>query len=352
MRATEEKQLLKEAVQAFEAETGLKIEITRYHYIENRREIDGMVNLPCQAGRLAVEVKKWAQHTNIGAIANQIANLPMEGMLVADYVNPNMAEKLRELGIPFIDTAGNAYIHKPPLYIWVTARKPEMQRKKRGERGGRAFDATGLKVVYGLLCQPDLAGAPYRQIAEQTDVALGTVGWVINDLKAAGFLVERGKTKGRRLTERKKLLDRWVEAYPEKLKPKLKVGDFIANDPLWWKKLDIEKYGAYWGGEIAAAKYTNYLKPKVATIYLPEAAGNKLLADAKLRKAVNQDADGYLVKIYRPFWQVVPKNEKTTPSVVHPILTYADLIATGDSRNLETARMVYEQYIAEHLGED
>jgi hypothetical protein len=29
--------------------------------------------------------------------------------------------------------------------------------------------------------------------------------------------------------------------------------------------------------------------------------------------------------------------------IVHPILIYADLVATGDSRNLETARMIYDK---------
>jgi len=32
--------------------------------------------------------------------------------------------------------------------------------------------------------------------------------------------------------------------------------------------------------------------------------------------------------------------------MVHPILAYADLMATGDQRNRETAGIIYEQHIA------
>ena len=37
---------------------------------------------------------------------------------------------------------------------------------------------------------------------------------------------------------------------------------------------------------------------------------------------------------------------------VHPILVYADLLATGNQRNIETARMIYEQHIVRLVGEN
>jgi hypothetical protein len=102
-----------------------------------------------------------------------------------------------------------------------------------------------------------------------------------------------------------------------------------------------------------------YLKPQTITIYLPEDAGNKLLSRARLHKAVDWTADEPdVVRIYRPFWpveqqkNVVVRKSNEIAGLVHPILVYADIIATGDSRNLEAARMLYEQYIAEHIRED
>jgi hypothetical protein len=315
--------------------------------------------MPEHGGKLAVAVKRWAPHANFGALVDQVKRLPMAGVLVADYINPNMAKKLKAMGIQYFDTVGNAYINQPPVYVLVTGNKQQQTPVTSGGETNRAFDVAGLKVVFGFLCEPLLVGANYREIAGRTGIALGTVGWVINGLKGAGYIIDRGGGTGRRLVSRKKLLDRWVEAYPEKLKPKQRVGEFVADGPNWWKEIDIEEYGAYWCGEIAAAKYTKYLKPQTITIYLPEDVGNKLLGRARLHKAVDWTADGPdVVRIYRPFWpveqqkNVVDRKRNEIAGLVHPILVYADLIATGDSRNLEAARMLYEQYIAEHIRED
>ena len=88
-----------------------------------------------------------------------------------------------------------------------------------------------------------------------------------------------------------------------------------------------------------------------------------MLAKARLRKNTKhkdiqwaQD-EAAIVKIYRPFWPDGIKRERTEyrytrEGLVNPILVYADLIATGDSRNLETGRVIHEQFIAELIGED
>jgi hypothetical protein len=246
--------------------------------------------------------------------------------------------------VQFIDTVGNAYINRPPTYAYV---KGNRQITTKKETARRAFGPTGLKVVFVFLCDPELVNAPYREIADKADVALGTAGWVINDLKVTGFIIDKGGKRGRRLVNYRKLLDRWVEAYPEKLQPKQWAGYFLADDPYWWKEIDIRKYHALWGGEIAAAKYTKYLKPVVATVYLPKEAGNQLLQDGRLRKQYATEGEK-TVKIYRPFWRLQEDNTEC----VHPVLVYADLIATGDVRNIETAKLIYDEYIDKYCRED
>lgn len=343
-------ELLTRAITALHNETGIKLDVIQ----ENRQfvdiEVDAVIQFPKPGPTLAVEIKKWAQQANLGALAEQIKRLPIDGVLVADYINPNMAKKLKEMHVQFMDTAGNAYINQPPIYIHVTGNNQD-QTHTRDKEKNRAFDTTGLKVVFGFLCNPLLVNTTYREIAKTTGVALGTVGWVINGLKDAGFVVERGKV--RELINTRKLLDRWVEAYPEKLKPKQLVGEFIADKANWWQDIDIGEFGAFWGGEVAATKYTNYLQPQIATVYLPKEAGNKLLAKARLRKADDYAAnEASLVKIFRPFWPMDTIQENSTEDLVHPILVYADLIETGDARNIETARMIYEQYINKYIGTD
>lgn len=352
-----EQKLFEQAREALERETGQRVRlIARSITLDGGREFDGIIQLPGQDKQLAMELKRWLAQANLGVLINQIRQLPMEGVLVADYVNPVMAKRLKQENIQFFDAAGNVYLNQPPVYIYVTGNKSS-EPARAAKRTSRAFDATGLKVVFGFLCDPDLINKPYREIATQTCVALGTVGWILNDLREAGLLIERAGTKDRRLVNKQKLLNRWVEAYPEKLKPKLLVGHFFAQDPVWWKELDIAEYGAYWSGEVAAAKYTGYLAPQVTTVYLPEVAGNKLLADAKLRRLAEGDLGNKpgVVQIYRPFWSPQlsqAAGDKMIEGVVNPLLVYADLIATGEARNIETAEKIYEQFIAQYFRED
>ena len=284
-----------------------------------------------------VEIKHAVTPANIGLIAHQFEGLPEKPILVTDYVTPPMARRLRELGIFFADAAGNAYIQAPPLLLWVTGCKPEV--RPRTARATRAFQPGGLRIVFALLCKPDLANAPYRELADAAGVALGTVGWVLRDLREEGYLVDLGK-RGRRLAERRRLLDAWVDAYARHLRPKLLLGRYRANWPDWWTGARLEIFGARWGGETAAAKLTGYLKPAMGTVYLAD--DPKLIARFVVEFKLLKDPDGD-VELRQTFWRFdAPHPLLLAP----PLLVYADLLATGDDRNREAARMIYDQHLA------
>lgn len=314
----------------------------------NNSGADFLLATPKQT--FAIEVKRNLRPAHLGVIIQRVKTFKPPGLLVADYINPNIAKTLKEQGIQYLDACGNSYLNLPPLFVHVSGRKPEAEPKRETNA---AFEITGLKLIYGLLCNSALINARYRDMSQQTSVALGAIGPLLTGLQESGYMINSGKADKRRLIKRRKLLDRWVEAYPEKLKPKLFVGEFTSADNTWWNTLDLTEFGAYWGGEVGAAKYTRYLKPQEATVYLPEASGNKLFAAAKLKKA-NAQNETKLVHIYRPFWsQSLQTNSlNLNPDTVHPILIYADLIASQDSRNLETARMLYDQTITGFIGED
>lgn len=353
-----ETDILERAIQAVARGARVRLEIERLTPEIGRMGPDAGLRLLPGGKRLFAEVKKWAPQTHLGALINQMREFPGEGILVADYVNPNMAEELKNQQVQFIDTVGNAFIDQPGMYVYVKGNK-EQKNQFRPTKDGvqRAFEPKGLIVVYAFLCHAHLTNAPYREIAERAGVAVGTVGWVINALKAGNFIRDAGRQGGRQLINFRALLNRWVTAWPEKLKPKLLVGEFEAENPYWWEQIDIAKYNGYWGGEIAAAKYTNYLKPEEATVYIPQHARNKFLTDMRLRKPNDwRGAEGARVNVYKPFWPQVEgylENEYWEgEGLVHPILAYADLIATGDVRNLEVAKKLYEQHITQFDWED
>ncbi|HDL64986.1 MAG TPA: hypothetical protein ENH12_06310, partial [Proteobacteria bacterium] len=87
--------------------------------------------------------------------------------------------------------------------------------------------------------------------------------------------------------------------------------------------------------EVAANILTKYLKPQYATIYAHQPLGPILL-----QNRIKRDPDGD-IEILTIFWNF--RFKWNNPNIVHPILIYADLIATGDDRNIETARIIYEK---------
>ena len=344
-RAYKDVELLHNALEAFQTTTGLKIAIEAEEFTNDAgHHVDALVRLtaPGVDQRFVVEVKARLTPAKLGIAAHQLARLQQKGLIVTDYVNPKMAERLKAMEMAFLDLAGNAYLNAPPLLIYIKGNKPvELPHRKPPTR---AFQPTGLKVLFALLCHPDLVNAPYRDIAKAADVALGTVGWVITDLKELGFLVDMGK-RGRRLANKAKLIERWVTAYPEQLRPKLIIGRYKAADQNWWKQALLHDYpGAYWGGEVAAARLTKYLKPELVTIYTRGKPGALLLAN-KLKQDPEDD-----VEILEAFWKT--EYEWTHGELVPPLLIYADLLATGDTRNIETAKIIYERELAGLVRED
>jgi hypothetical protein len=266
-------------------------------------------------------------------------NYPL--LLIAKYVNAHMADQLKQDGLEFIDTAGNAFINNPALYVFVKGnRLPEILKKPPLER---AFKPAGLKMVFAFLCNPGFENKTYREIATAADVALGTVDWIMKELRELGFLLDMGK-RGYKLIQKENLLQRWVIAYPERLRPKLMLGRY-RGEIGWWQQKTLDPLKAQWGGEVAAARFTQYLKPELITIYTAPQQLNQLLFENRLKRDVAGD-----VEILARYW--TPVEMWKYDDLVHPILVYADLLATGNQRNIETAKLIYEQHIIQLVREN
>ena len=344
-----ERNILDDAMEAIYREAGLQLDVIAYEHPTGNRRIDAIVQIHDNGVKLTAEVKKWVGQANVGALINQIKHLaePGQGLLVADYINPKLGERLKTADVQFLDTAGNAYINQKPVYIYIKGNKPQqVNYVKERIKTGRAFQPTGMKVVFEFLKDKQLVNAPYREIADRAAVALGTVGWVVYDLITHGFLLEGFNKNQRKLVEFDLLLDKWVEAYPYKLKRKHEIGKFATDNPGWWKTIYPEKFNAEWGGEIAAAKYTNYLNPKHGLIYIDRANMATFLQAARLRKVEPFTRQDTLVDLVEPFWKKTnEEGRKKNVGLVHPIIAYADLIETGDTRNLDTAYRLRENYL-------
>ena len=183
----------------------------------------------------------------------------------------------------------------------------------------------------------------YRYIAEITNVALGTVGWVLNDLINLGFVVEMGD-RGKQLLKKEELFNRWCIDYNEKLRPKLLINKFTGHKD-WWVHYKLNPEYAQWGGEVAANKLIKYIKPQDIIIYADHEKYKKVVIGNKLRKDTNGD-----IVFFEKFWKVDKNNE--FKEIVNPVLIYADLINTRNQRAIETARIIYEKHINRHIREN
>jgi len=280
--------------------------------------------------RYLAEVKRGLRPVTLGPTLQQLRRHAGRGLLVADYVTPLLADALRAQGVEFIDAAGNAFLNRPPLLVFVKGQRP-VEKVTAPDRG-RAFQATGLQVLFALLARPELVARPYREIAVAAGVAHGTVGWVMAELPALGHVADVGGR--RRLINGERLFNQWAEAYARTLRPRLLLGRFrgdLAN--LQARANTLE--GMLVGGEMAAARLTRHLRPATATFY---AAAVDPKAILKLR--LQADAAGN-VDIRRRFWDFAGDAPQLTPE----LLVYADLLAIGDARCLETAELLRERLL-------
>lgn len=325
--------LLKAALGASKAAFGLRWTVLKKPAARPAAASDAILELR-YAGRTlkyTAEVKRQLRPATLGAVIHQVAAHGEHALLVSDHITPPLADQLRAQGVQFIDAAGNAFLSAPPLLIWVKGEKPAQRLTPPKDRG-RAFGATGLQVVFALLCKPDATNLAYREIARLTGVAHGTVGWVIPELQELGFVAQVGEQ--RRLMNVDRLLRQWAEGYIRALRPKLVVGRYQAPTLEWWNTINPRIYQYTLGGEAAAGRLTRHLRPGTITVYGPKVEP-RFLVDQKLSK----DPDGQ-VEILKRFWHFDEEQE------LAPIpLIYADLIQTNDARCLEAAQILHDRFI-------
>lgn len=297
--------------------------------------VDGIVqfNIGGTKIEMAAEAKNNIQNPNLPDLINQ-KNHNKEVLVLANTIMPRFKKELHALGINYIDAAGNAFVKHDPLFVMIEGRK-ELENQK--EFKAKPFSKAGLKVIFQFLQHDDYINETFREIAKATEVSLDTVHKTVNGLKELQYLVPLNNYT-LKWNRKKELFDRWITEYETRLKPSLQIGTFaFINDKdfLNWKKINFKSTLTKWGGEPAGELLTGFLKPEKLTIYTKE---NRL--DWIRNYKLVPGPKGY-ISIYDRFWKQGEQEKNTAP----PLLVYADLINTGNRRNIETAQKIYEQYL-------
>lgn len=304
-------------------------------------DADLTISVDGTARRFAAEIGRRVTEVSAGAARDDVVRrVGADGVLVLPYVSPRLAGVLRDLGQHFIDSAGNAYLSGPGLRIWQVGRRPlaSAERSVEPRSGGAA-----LQIQFTLLARPELATQPMRVIADASGASLGSVQTTMTLLDRQGHFA---RVAGHRvLVDRMRLLDTWTTLFLQLLRPRLLLGRFTGLPAGQWEATALPK-DAQWGGEVAAAVLTGYLRPQVATIYAP-AIPREFVARHRLRKATSNDTNG-IVEVRRRFWRWGDA-EVGGVVTVPPLLVYADLLAVADARCVEVAGRIRDEFLAPAL---
>ncbi len=327
-----EQRIVEQAVEGFRQATDLDASWEASHNIR----FDGhlIIDTGSKVIRLAAQIKRRAMAHQLNELS-QLGKPQPDTLLLAEHISDALKQTLRQTHQNYLDGAGNCYIHIAGMLLIVQGRKltqtPAVAKQP--------FGKSGLRVLFTLLIQPDAINLSIRDLAQQTGVSVGTAQQTIDYLKKSGY-VAAIDDKRRKLTNIGKLREQWVSRYATALKPSLTLGRFRlpqSLSPADWHQLTLQA-GTYWSGEPAADALTCDLRPATLTLYTNQDRAGLLKTYRLL-----PEPDGP-VEVNEIFWKA-PVASSDVPTVP-PLLLYADLLAIDDPRTTDTARRIYQDYIA------
>ena len=267
--------------------------------------------------------------------------LPEGVLLLTDRMSAADAEDLRARGSWFADAVGRMYLRAPGALIdvaaprTVTVQTPGAQAR----RTSNLMSASRAQVVFCLLAWPHVTRAPTRYLAEIAGVSSALAQQVVAALSAERYLTAGNE----RLLRAGELLDRWAAAFGSGLARRLELGSF-AGEPspqAWADGGNV----VYLTGEAAVP---DLLRGGDLTMYVREMDTRAVIASGWRRAEPDAPAD---IVVRRQFWTDPDAVNEVRPvqgQIRHaPVpLVYAELVASGESRQREVARELREQIVA------
>ncbi len=268
-------------------------------------------------GEVKNRVESRARAMDVAAQLKRIGDRAGELMLFCDWISPSAAAEMRSQGVNYVDACGNIFIRVPP-YILINVQDPKMLT------------------------------APLREMARRSNVSLGTAHIVVAELEKKGWLLPR--KDGRKIGDWDSLFDTFVKGYGLKLRPSLVLGKyrhFLRNPDELVESLArrLNGAGSKWAlaGGIASKQRMLYLEPDEVSLFVDEVG----FAALRQEKMSSDETEGNLT-LFRLYSESLI--DEASPSfssrpVTTMFLVYAELIHDGRPRELETAKMIYEQVI-------
>lgn len=344
-----EKEILSTAINNFQSVTG--VVLNQLKKPANNEKADAYVSLRRgkEEFRFYVEIKNELREIHLSQVVEQFGQSKKDWLLVSQYIPKPIRKKLKSLGINYLEASGNCHIYRENIFFFINDQSVKEVRKSSNTS---LWNSTGLKFLYAVIRQEDILNKPYREIAEQANVSIGTIGKYIKELENENFIVNT--PQGIITKNKKELINKWVTLYHVVLRPKLLIGRFKPVDKHMWeglggvRRVDVDfvtddgkwQKDVYWTGEMAGYLITSKLTPEIITAYTR-------LTKAELMKQLKliPDENGK-IEILNAFW---PKREtqeqENKVKIASYLLVYADLLGNYDSRNREIAEQIKKEHL-------
>lgn len=259
-------------------------------------------------------------------------HLPL--VLVRPWIPAKRARILREQGVNYLDTAGNAFLNLPGLQVFrETLDLPRIDPVRK--RPGEVYNASAVQVGLQLLLDLQLVRSNLRTIAALAGVSAPSAKFALDAFKVDGYVIEVGR-KERKLVDREAFLRKWSEGFNLRYRPKYAVGTYAGPG-----ELRLDDGAACWGGEAGADRLTNNLQALGKVVYTyskkvgPFVAKNRLQPDSK---------GG--IELVQACWE---KRHEEPQGTAPAFVVFADLLNTRDPRCIEVAEQMLETILKPRL---
>ncbi len=274
----------------------------------------------------------WISHITLSALSQIERPDETYRLLVAGpHVSSRTADALRAARIDYIDCAGNAHLNFDPVLVDIRGRPRITPIRGRGSADGNLFSAKRMQVLFVLLAWPDLVNRPVRTIADTAGTSVGITQSTLEIMKESDYVI------GRSLHRRDELIDLWAAAYRTTLISKLRETSFTG---------DITNWSPPPGWEVSGESAVETIRrPQTLTIYVKNFDPIEAVENG-WRKSSDPN-----IEVRRKFWDAptwasaLEEKDIFTESAVPSLMVYADLLASGEPRQIDVAEALRRDHL-------
>lgn len=254
-------------------------------------------------------------------------------VIVAPRIGPEVGRVIRDAGAGYVDARGNLDLVLGPGYVAkIQGRSGDVPAAR-----GRSLGLAGYRVLFTLLARPNDVWSSARVLAEAAGVSRQPARDAVRRLQTDASMVRTSRGYQLLAQHYDRVLEAWLGGYLHVVQPKLELAvlrrpETAPDDveravaPL----LDRASPGWRYGGTAAGFRLTGHYRGPSTVVHLVD-------APAHLPRALGARPDplGNLVVMAVPSAAAM---ESARDDIVHPLLIYTELMASGDERARESAR--------------